>query len=264
MIGAWETTTNGALALGLALSAQLALGGCAHSVTEQTVKSPLLERRTQVDASEPLVQSEWQVVGGRVVGHVTWGSCVSQRRWSIEKRRVERVRPLPTPAWLAVGAGAASMTVGYALRKTDPVVECHEGFTADAYFRDCRAELPDNTTSDILLVAGVTAVVGGLLALGIHPSDKVTVLEHEPYAETKVAPCFAVEDLSDMSLVLKLGADRFVHVTVQPDGEASADLSPGARLPRGADLPILVYRAPPALVKTLPRWQVVGTVHVPE
>ena len=67
-----------------------------------------------------------------------------------------------------------------------------------------------------------------------------------------------------MVLVLKLGPNRFVHVTVQPDGEASADLAPGAHLSKGADLPVLVYRAPPTLAKTLPRWTVVGRVHVPD
>jgi hypothetical protein len=38
----------------------------------------------------------------------------------------------------------------------------------------------------------------------------------------------------------------------------------GAHLPKGADLPVLVYRAPPTLAKTLPRWHVVGRVHEPD
>ena len=50
--------------------AAFAICGCAESVTTQTVKSPVTERRTPVNASEPLLRSDWQFDQGRIVGRV--------------------------------------------------------------------------------------------------------------------------------------------------------------------------------------------------
>ena len=232
-------------------------------MTEKTVKSPILERRTPVDASAPLVQSEWRVEDGKVVGDVVWASCVSHRTWTVDEQRVKRVRPIREAAWLTFGAGAAFSILGLATRDTEWTAKCSQDFQATG-FETCNAQPPDNTFSDLNIVAGALGLVTGSILLALEPSDTITVLKHEPHSETTVASCVATEDLSDMSLLLKLGPNRFVHVSLQSDGQASADLGPGARLPKGADLPILVYRAPPTLTKILPRWQTIGHVHVPD
>ena len=243
------------------------MGGCARSQTTQTVKSPVLEIRRQVDPSEALLRSEWQVEGGRILGHVVWGSCVSARSWSVEQQRVDHVRPLPAVALLTAGAGLAALITGVATRDTQLTMQCTDVYSQRADtpgFQSCRGQLPENGASDVSIVAGAIGMATGLILLGIQPSDKVTVLKHEPHAETSVSPCIAPEDLSIMSLLLKLGPNRFVHVTVDAHGEASADLPASAHLPKGADLEILVYRAPPVLAKTLPRWTAIGHVHVPD
>jgi hypothetical protein len=258
-----EATANRGRVLGLISSATVALVGCAHSVSTQTVKSPVLERRTQVNPSEPLLRSEWQVDGGRIVGRVMWGSCVSERSWSVDEQRVERVRPSTTAGLLAIGAGVAAIIGGLAAYSSEAVVTC-TNVPGQAGYQSCKSEAPSNTESKAASVLG-TAVLGmGVILLAVKPSDKVTVLKHEPHAEKGVSPCIAAEDLSVMSLLLKLGPNRFAHITVAPDGQASADLPPSARLPKGADLDVVVYRAPRALANALPRWTKVGQVHVPE
>jgi len=101
----------------------------------------------------------------------------------------------------------------------------------------------------------------------VSPSDQTQILNSQPHAETITGPCIAPADLAVLSLVLKLGKSQFVHVALEPNGEASirlpADVAASVLQP-GADLPIVVYRAPPAAAGILRRWQVVGTVHVPE
>lgn len=258
---------NGLRALGLILSAQLVLGGCAQSETTRTVKSPVQERRRQVNASEPLLSSEWQVEGGRILGHVMWSSCVRERSWSVEEQRVEHVRPLPEAGIITGGAGLAAIITGLALRDTKPTTECTTVYSQRSDvpgFESCSTQQPENGGSDVAIVVGALALVTGAVLLGIKPSDKITVLKREPHAETSVSPCVAAEDLSIMILLVKLGPNRFVHVTVDAHGEASADLPANARLPKGADLEILVYRAPPVLAKALPRWTAIGHVHVPD
>ena len=261
-----ELAANGGRALGLVLAAQYGLGGCAQSVTTQTVKSPVFERRTQVAANEPLLRSEWQVAGGRVVGHVSWGSCVSQRSWSVEEQRIDHVRPSPPAGILMAGAGAAATVVGLATHNSQLTIKCTDTVSSSEFgsFQDCRGVEPDNTGSNVAILSGALLLVVGSVLIATRPSDKVTVLKHEPHAETSVSPCIAPEDLSVMSLLLKLGPNRFAHITVAADGEASADLPADAHLPRGADLDIVVYRAPTAFAATLPRWTAVGHVHVPD
>lgn len=253
--------------MALVSGAQLVLGACAENVTVQAVKSPVLEQRTQVDASEPLLQSEWQVDAGRIVGKVTWGSCVSERSWSVEEQRVEHVRPIPAAGYLAAGAGAAAIIGGLAAYKTQPVTTCTDVYPLhpdESAYQSCKTGYPENTGSKVAVLFGSVALVTGIMLLAIKPSDKVTVLKHEPHAEKSVSPCIAAEDVAVMSLLLKLGANRFAHITVDKDGEASVDLPANARLPKGADLDVVVYRAPAALTKTLPRWTTIGRVHVPE
>ncbi|HEX3774379.1 MAG TPA: hypothetical protein VHV51_07940 [Polyangiaceae bacterium] len=65
-------------------------------------------------------------------------------------------------------------------------------------------------------------------------------------------------------MLLKLGENEFLHVAAEADGAASVEIPQGVRLKPGSDLPVLVYRASPATAPMIPRWQVVGTVHVPE
>ena len=257
----------GSRALALVLGAPIVVCGCAESVTTQTVKSPVLERRTQADESEPLLRSEWQVEAGRIVGKVTWGSCVSERSWSVEEQRVEHVRPIPAAGYLTAGAGAAAIIGGLAAYKRQPVTTCTDVFPLhpdETAYQSCNTAQPENTGSKVAVLFGSVALVTGILLLAIKPSDKVTVLKHEPHVEKSVSPCVAAEDVAVMSLLLKLGANRFVHITVDKDGEASVDLPASARLPKGADLDVVVYRAPAALTKTLPRWTTIGHVHVPE
>jgi hypothetical protein len=133
-----------------------------------------------------------------------------------------------------------------------------------AFGNECEPELPDNTASNVAVIMGSLAMGVGMALLWIKPSDTITVLKHEPHAEKSVSPCIVAEDLSTMVLLLKLGANRFVHVTVDANGDASADLTASARLPKGADLEVLVYRAPPAFAQALPRWTTIGHVHVPD
>ncbi|MEI9936877.1 MAG: hypothetical protein WDO69_06615 [Pseudomonadota bacterium] len=245
---------------------QFVLGGCMQRETTQTVKSPVLERRTQADASEPLLRSEWQVEDGRIVGHVVWGSCVSERAWSVEEQKIEHVRPLPAAGWLTAGAGSAAIITGLAIRNTQLTVKCTDVPQSgeEPSFPVCQGQEPENGASNAAIVVGTLALVTGAVLIAIRPSDKVTVLKHEPHAERSVSPCIAPEDLAVMSLLLKLGKNRFVHVTVAANGEASADLAASAHLPKGADLDIVVYRAPPVFAKALPRWTVIGHVHVPD
>ena len=271
MIWARETAAKGARALGLALSIQLASSGCLPTESNETVKSPVLERRTPVDPGAPLVTSEWRVEGGKVVGHVQWSACKSERTWAVEEQHVKRVRPQPTAGWLALGVGALAGAVAVAAYHR-PGTVCTDTYPQVAGSDDpitpalasCHADQPDNSVSGVALAVGAIAIVTGLVLLAVRPSEQVTVLKHEPHAESEVGSCVSPAELSDMSLVLKLGPSRFAHVTLQPDGEAAADLSARARLPKGADLPVLVYRAPPALKDALPRFQVIGQVHVPE
>src|SRR3954463_4903575 len=95
MIGVRQAAATRARAVGLALIAQVALGACTQTFTEQTVKSPVRDRRTRVDASDPLVRSEWRITDGKLVGHMTWASCIERRAWTVEERRVKHQRPIP-------------------------------------------------------------------------------------------------------------------------------------------------------------------------
>ncbi|MES1176981.1 MAG: hypothetical protein ABUL62_21850 [Myxococcales bacterium] len=51
MSGPRETAAKGAKACALVSSAAFVLGGCSYTSTTQTVKSPVIERRTPVDAT---------------------------------------------------------------------------------------------------------------------------------------------------------------------------------------------------------------------
>jgi hypothetical protein len=241
----------------LGLIAQFALGGCAESVTTQNVKSPVQDRRTPVDASEPLLRSEWRVDSGRIVGHVSWSSCTHERSWSIDEQRVEHVRPMPAVALLLIAAGLGGVIVGSTTRSSEPTTTCMlvNGINS------CTQELPDNNASNFAVIAGGLAIATAFAMLAIKPSDKVTVIKREPHAEKLVSACVTPAELN---LLLKLGPNRFVHITVDADGQASADLPANARLPKGADLEVVVSRAPAAFSKTLPQWTAIGRVHVPE
>lgn len=223
----------------------------------QSVKSPVQERRTPVDVSEPLLRSEWRVDSGRIVGHVTWSSCTNERSWSIDEQRVKHVRPMPTVALLLMAAGLGGVIVGSATRSSEPTTKC---MLVDG-FESCTQELPDNTASEVAVLTGLLALATSSLMLAIKPSDQVTVLKHEPHAEQVVSACVAPAELN---LLLKLGPNRFAHITIDADGQASADLPANARLPKGSDLEVVVFRAPTAFSKTLPQWTAVGHVHVPE
>ena|SRR5450432_3401649 len=111
-------------------------------------------------------------------------------------------------------------------------------------------------------------MVAGLAVLSVGPSDQTQTLSSQPHLETATGPCISAADLATLSLVLKLGERQFVRVALEASGDASielpAHLPPSARPKPGADLPIVVYRPPPGAAGVLPRWQVIGTVHVPE
>jgi len=261
------TRALGDRAFSVLSSALFVLGACTRSVTTQTVKSPVLERRTQLNANEPLLRSEWRVEGGRIVGQVTWGSCESERSWTIEEQRVESVRPLPSAGLLTAGVGAAAIIGGLVAYDGEPKLTCTDVYSQQAGvpgYQTCTSSMPENTGSKVAVLSGTAALAAGLLMLAVKPSDTVRVLKHEPHVEKTSSPCIVASDLSVMSLLLKLGPNRFAHITVAANGEASADLPASARLPRGKDLEVLVYRAPPALAKILPQWTVFGHVHVPE
>jgi len=167
------------------------------------------------------------------------------------------VRPLPTAGLILVGGGLAGVVAGIATRKSEGPTTC--GLVGAT--NTCIQEAPDNTTANVAAVTGGLAVAMGVLLLTIKPADKVTVLQHEPHAEKSISPCIAPAELN---LLLKLGPNRFTHITVDQNGQASADLPAHAQLPKGAELEIVVFRAPPVFSKALPKWTVVGHVHVPE
>ena len=242
---------------------------CSTTMVLQTVSSPVVEQRSRVDLGAPVIASEWSVVGDKIVGRVSFAACVSQRRWATEERRVVHRRPIPALGWAFLAAGAMLVTVGLATNKA-PVatVACSDDPQTRnlqmLYGDPCGGSQPDNTASDIELLSGALAIAVGIGTLALSPSDQTTSIKREPHAETVTQACIAPGDLATLALVLKLGEHRFLHVAVNADGFASIDLPSGIHLTPGAEVPIVVYRAPPAAASVLPRWQVVGLVHVPE
>lgn len=259
---------------GRALCAALLLvAGCSSTVTTQAVSSPVAEQRTRVDASVPLVTSNWTLDGSQITGHVSWASCVSQRSWTIEQQRTVHRRPIPAAGWGLLAGGAVLGTVGIATAHYSPAQPaCPSGTGPSLYGPSCGDPTPDNTAPEAELVTGLLAVALGLGVLAVGPSDQTTTLSSQPHAETATVPCISEPDLATLVLVLELGENKFLHVELQPNGDASIELPSAVRssasasslLRPGADLPIVVYRAPAAASAVLARWQVVGTVRVPE
>jgi hypothetical protein len=257
------------VALGVAI---MLVGGCSSTTTTQTVSSPIAERRTRVDADEPIVTSTWALEGSKITGHVSWASCVSQRSWTTEQQSTVRRRPIPVAGWGLLLGGGALVGVGLGTRDssapepacpTDPVA-----YNEQMLYGPSCGHTPSNGSSNAEVLIGAIAMVAGLAVLSVSSSDQTQTLSSQPHAETATGPCISPADLATLSLVLKLGERQFVHVALESNGEAvielPAHLPSSVRLAPGADLPIIVYRAPRSAAAILPRWQVVGNVHVPE
>jgi hypothetical protein len=245
---------------------------CSSTTTTQTVSSPVTELRTMVDPDEPIATSTWALEGSKVTGHVSWASCVSQRSWTTEQQSTVRRRPIPIAGWGLLLGGGALVGVGLGTRDssaaepacpTDPVA-----YNEQMLYGPSCGHSPSNGSSNAEVLVGAIAMVAGLAVLSVSSSAQTQTLGSQPHAETATGPCISPADLATLSLVLKLGERQFVHVALQSNGEAvielPAHLPSSARLTPGADLPIVVYRAPRSVAGILPRWQLVGTVHVPE
>jgi hypothetical protein len=255
-----------------ALLAIAALTACTSTTTTRTVSSPITEQRARVAANAPLATSTWMLSGTTITGHVTWASCLSQRAWTIEQQRSVHRRPIPLAGWGLLAGGGALVGVGLGTRDNSAPEPACPTDTIDynlqmLYGSSC-GHRPNNDASNTELIVGAVAMAAGLVVLSIGPSDQTQTLRSEPHLETATGPCIAAADLSTLILVLKLGERQFVRVALEPNGDARielpANLPASARPKPGAELPIVVYRPPPAAAALLPRWQVIGTVHVPE
>ena len=235
----------------------------------RTVNTPVVEHRARVDPNSPLFTSDWALEGARITGHIAWSTCQSERTWRTEVRETVHQRPNTAAAALLIGGGFVADAVGFATYDTrGPTTSCTEGYyTSDGTFTTfhsvCTTQEPENTGPQALLASGALAVAIGLMVLAVTPSDTTKTLNSEPHSETSTLPCVAPSDLSILSLVLKVGEGKFLHVALDPSGDASIEIPKGAHLPPDTDLPIVVYRVPPGATGVLHRWQVIGTVHTP-
>jgi len=270
-MNAWDREEPELWRLGMLGVAVSFTAGCSNTVTTQAVSSPIVEHRTSVDSSAPVVTSTWLIEGSKITGHVSWASCVSQRSWTTEERRTVSRRPIPLLGWGLIAGGSALVGVGLATRDyrtaEPPCPTDTIAYNWQKLYGPSCGYKPNNGASNTEVLVGAVALAAGLIALSVSPSDQTQISNSQPHAETVTGPCIAPADLAVLSLVLKLNERQFVHVALEPNGEASIQLP--ARLTSsvlrpGADLPIVVYRAPPAANSILKRWQVVGTVHVPE
>lgn len=271
-----KPNTRGTAALSVsALLAITSLAACTSTTTTRTVSSPITERRTLVATNAPLATSTWTfsgTTGTTITGHVNWASCVSERAWTMEQQRTVRRRPIPLAGWGLVVAGSTLTGIGLATRDfSAPEPACPTNtidYNTQMLYGSSCGHRPDNDASNAEVLVGAIATVVGIGVLSIHPSDRTQTLRSEPHLETATGPCIAAADLSTLILVLKLGERQFVRVALDANGDARvelpANLPASARPKPGAELPIVVYRPPPAAAALLPRWQVIGTVHVPE
>ena len=268
-VGVWSGA-SGRWKSGAFLVTALLASGCVQSFELKTVDTPVVERRVPVDADTPLFESDWQLAGERVTGHVAWSSCVDRRTWRTEQRKTTQSRTSTAASAALVVAGLGAEITGLATYDTSaPTLSCTDSYTTfDGAIvvnpdSSCTTHAPDNTTSAVLVASGVITVAIGLLLLSTGPRTETKILHTTPHDETSTLPCIPPSDLPILSLVLKLGEGKFLHVALDANGDASIAVPPGVKLPPNAELPIVVYRVPPGAKRLLRRWQVIGVVHTP-
>lgn len=244
---------------------------CSSTTTTRMASSPVAERRLSVDANAPVVTSTWMFDSSKITGHVNWASCVSQRSWTTEQQRIVHYEPIPLVVGGLLVGGSALFGLGIATHDfTFPEQACPSDpieYNLQMLYGPSCGHGPNNDASDAELITGAIAIAVGLATFAARPKDQIQT-QSQSHAETATGPCISTADLATLSLVLKLGEKQFLHVALEPSGDASielpAHLPVSARPKPGSDLPVVVYRAPPGAANVLSRWQVVGTVHVPE
>ena len=235
----------------------------------RTVNTPVVEHRARVDPNSPLFTSDWALEGARITGHIAWSTCQSERTWRTEVRETVHQRPNTAAALVLIGGGLALGVVGAATYDTsDPKLSCTDSFDGGGTIvvsndSVCTWHEPENLTATAFAITGMLSVAVGTMVLAVTASDTTKTLNSTPHSETSTLPCVAPSDLSILSLVLKVGEGKFLHVALDPSGDASIEIPKGAHLPPDTDLPIVVYRVPPGATGVLRRWQVIGTVHTP-
>lgn len=226
---------------------------CSSQVNTQTVKGPILERRTRIDPALPIAQSTWEWDGRGFSGKLEWRACEVQTAWKETEQRITKTKPNRTLPYILMPAGGLLSIAGTATYDfgEGTRVDCNGG-------TDCRLEKPDNSLPVALMLSGGALVATGLLLTLQRPSVRVEdVRVHQKTRRTR-APCIEPRDLRELKLVLQVAPRKFVTIRVEADSTARIDLPPDVTVPRDVDLPVLVYQMPDKAAAAAGRWHTVG------
>jgi hypothetical protein len=235
------------LVLGAAL---LAPSGCYRAQVSSTPTHDLgYDRRTQAEADDAEISSEWQAEPGRITGKVNWGSCRLERMTYQFDTVTTRREPNKVAGYALLGGGVLAAALGISLW----------GASASCPNGGCSGE--KNSTFLILgLGAGLPAIgVGAVTLLG----NTSVIDERGPRkedAKDEIGPCLRPEELPELALVLKIAEGKELPVNLREDGSATIEIPAGLALPENAELPILVQRVPKHAGDVLRREQQIGTV----